>query len=78
MVEVYGRIEDEDMERLSRGVKIEIKDTSLGGRRHTRTGVAKARSIKNIDNLPPMKTYITKPCTIERISSGTFSIVLKE
>lgn len=62
LVDVYGKISDEALDRMRRGVKIELKDNS--------------KNSKN-QNLPP-KMYRTKPCQIERLSAGRFSIVLEE
>lgn len=62
IVEVYGKIEDEALERMRRGVKIELKENSRN---------------KRAENLPP-KMYRTKPTQIERLSSSRFSIILEE
>ncbi len=62
LVEVYGKIEDEALEKMRRGVKIELKENSRN---------------KRAADLPP-KMYRTKPCLIERLSAGKFSIVLEE
>lgn len=61
-VEVYGKIEDEALDKMRRGVKIELKENS-------RNPLKK--------NSPP-KIYKTKPCLIERLSSSKFHIVLEE
>ena len=65
VVEVYGKIEEEALEKMRRGVKIELKDN--GSRKH-----------RGREGDIPMKTYITKPCTINRLSSSKFSILLTE
>ncbi len=62
IVEVYGKIEDEALEKMRRGVKIELKENSRQKKR---------------ENLPP-KMYRTKPTQIERLSSSKFSIILEE
>lgn len=62
IVEVYGKIEDEALERMRRGVKIELKENSRK---------------KIAENTPP-KLYKTKPTQIERLSSAKFSIILEE
>lgn len=62
LVEVYGKIEDEALDRMRRGVKIELKENS-------RNPLPK--------DAPP-KMYRTKPCLIERLSSAKFHIVLEE
>lgn len=62
LVEVYGKIEDDALDRMRRGVKIELKE-------HSRS--------KKVENLPP-KLYKTKPCQIERLSSSKFYIILEE
>lgn len=62
LVEVYGKIEDEALDRMRRGVKIELKENS-------RNPLPK--------DTPP-KMYRTKPCLIERLSSAKFHIILEE
>lgn len=62
MVEVYGKIEDEALDRMRKWVKIEIKENSRNAK---------------LKNLPP-KLYKTKPCLIERLSSSKFNITLEE
>lgn len=62
LVEVYGKIEDAALEKMRRGVKIQLKE-------NTHQGVDK--------NMAP-KMYTTKPCAIERLSSSKFSIILEE
>jgi pseudouridine synthase len=64
IVEVYGKIEDEAIEKMSRGIRIELKDN--GSR--TRRGLVSDMK----------KLYKTKPCIITRLSSSKFSIVIKE
>ena len=61
-VEVYGKIEDEALEKMRRGVKIELKDNSRNPR---------------LKDTPP-KMYKTKHCLIVRLSSSKFNIVLQE
>lgn len=63
LVEVYGKIEDQALDKMRRGVKIELKDNS--------------RNAKKDENLPP-KMYKTRPCVIERLSSSKFHITLEE
>lgn len=60
-VEIYGKMEDEELERLRRGVKIELKENTR------KTG----------ENVAP-KMYRTKPCQVERLAAGKFSIILEE
>lgn len=69
IVEVYGRIEDEALERMAAGVKIELKENG-----------SRSRIIRRIDGKDQMITrkYTTRPCEIMRLSSSKFSIVLKE
>jgi 23S rRNA pseudouridine2605 synthase len=68
MVEVYGKIEDEALDQMKRGVKIELKENG------TRT-----RKVNhNTQSEPPMKLYKTRPCEINRLSSSKFTIVLRE
>jgi pseudouridine synthase len=68
IVEVYGRIEDEALEKMSRGVRIELKDNG------TRKII---RRIGGVDR-QITKKYTTKPCVIERLSSSKFSITIRE
>jgi 16S rRNA U516 pseudouridylate synthase RsuA-like enzyme len=72
IVEVYGKIEDEALEKMRRGVKIELKDNGTRGK-------------SQLVNRDPKKSgteilrkYTTKPCEIERLSSSKFSITIKE
>lgn len=66
LVEVYGKIEDEALGKMRRGVKIEIKDNSRKSHNRAKTDEV------------PTKMYRTKPCQIERLAAGKFSIVLEE
>ncbi|MBP9780052.1 rRNA pseudouridine synthase [Candidatus Gracilibacteria bacterium] len=68
MVEVYGKIEDEALEQMSRGVKIELKENGSRTRKVNR----------NTETESPMKLYKTRPCEIERLSSSKFTIILRE
>jgi pseudouridine synthase len=68
MVEVYGKIEDEALEQMSRWVKIELKENGSRTRKVNR----------NTGTEPPMKLYKTRPCEIERLSSSKFTIILRE
>lgn len=62
IVEVYGKISDQSLENMRRGVWIEHKEnTSRSGEKSTTP-----------------KRYKTKPCIIERLSSSRFSIILEE
>lgn len=69
VVEVYGKIEDEALEKMRRGVKIELKDNG------TRKKIV--RRIWGKDTLITRK-YTTAPCEIVRLSSSKFSITLRE
>jgi 23S rRNA pseudouridine2605 synthase/23S rRNA pseudouridine2604 synthase len=69
VVEVYGKIEDEALEKMRKGVKIELKDNG------TRKKIV--RRIGGKDTIITRK-YTTAPCEIMRLSSSKFSIVLKE
>jgi 23S rRNA pseudouridine2605 synthase len=69
IVEVYGKIEDEALDQMRRGVKIELKEN--GTRKRT------IRSIGWVEK-EITKTYRTRPCEINRLSSSKFSIVLRE
>ncbi len=68
IVEVYGKIDDEALEKMRMGVRIELKDNG------TRKIV---RRIGGTDTVITKK-YTTQPCDIIRLSSSKFSIVLKE
>lgn len=68
IVEVYGKIEDEALEKMRRGVRIELKDNG------TRKIV---RRIGGEDTVITKK-YTTKPCEITRLSSSKFSITIRE
>ncbi|MBP6981209.1 rRNA pseudouridine synthase [Candidatus Gracilibacteria bacterium] len=63
VVEVYGKIEDDGIERMQKGVIIDVKDN--GGRQRGTQGEHK-------------QTYRTRPCEIRRLSSSKFTITLKE
>lgn len=69
MVEVYGKIEDEALDKMRKGVKIELKENG-----------SRSRVIRRIDgqDTPITRKYTTKPCTISRLSSSKFSIILEE
>ena len=69
IVEVYGKIEDEALEKMRRGVKIELKDNG-----------SRSRIIRRIEGKDAAiaKKYTTKPCIITRLSSSKFSITIKE
>lgn len=69
IVEVYGKIEDEALEKMRKWVKIELKDNG------TRT-----RTTRRIDGKDAAitKKYTTKPCEITRLSSSKFSITIRE
>jgi 23S rRNA pseudouridine2605 synthase len=69
IVEVYGKIEDEALEKMRRGVKIELKDNG-----------SRSRIIRRIDGKDTtiVRKYTTKPCEITRLSSSKFSITIKE
>jgi pseudouridine synthase len=69
IVEVYGKIEDEALEKMRRGVRIELKDNG------SRTRII--RRIGGKDTIITQK-YTTKPCEISRLSSSKFSIILRE
>ena len=68
IVEVYGKIDDEALEKMSRGVKIELKDN--GSRKIVRRIWGEESVIS--------KKYTTKSCEVHRLSSSKFSIVLRE
>lgn len=69
VVEVYGKIEDEALEKMRRWVKIELKDN--GSRKKI------VRRIGGKDTLITRK-YTTAPCEIMRLSSSKFAITLRE
>ncbi len=69
IVEVYGKIEDEALEKMRRGVRIEIKDNGSRSARLSRNQNADQRVVKK---------YTTKPCEITRLSSSKFAIILHE
>lgn len=69
VVEVYGKIEDEALEKMSQWVRIELKDNGSRGRI--------IRTIRWVDTVIT-KTYKTKPCDITRLSSSKFSITIRE
>lgn len=69
VVEVYGKIEDEALEKMRRWVRIELKDNG------SRTRIV--RRIEGKDTVITRK-YTTKPCDITRLSSSKFSIILRE
>ncbi len=69
VVEVYGKIDDEALEKMARWVRIELKDN--GSRNRI------IRTIKGVDTVIT-KTYKTKPCNITRLSSSKFSITIRE
>lgn len=68
MVEVYGKIDDEALDQMKRGVKIELKENGTRTRKVNRNTQAET----------PMKLYKTRPCEINRLSSSKFTIVLRE
>ncbi len=69
IVEVYGKIDDESLERMRKWVKIELKENG-----------SRKRIVRNIwwFDKEITKTYRTRPCDITRLSSSKFSIVLRE
>ncbi len=67
MVEVYGKIEDDALEQMRRGVKIELKENG-----------SRTRKVNRNIGETPVKLYKTRPCEINRLSSSKFSIVLRE
>lgn len=69
VVEVYGKIDDEAIERMRKWVRIELKDNG------SRTRIV--RRIEGKDTIITRK-YTTKPCEIVRLSSSKFSIILRE
>ncbi len=75
IVEVYGKIDDEALEKMRRGVRIELKDN---GSRKAPLKRADARRAGGFVSDSPSRKYTTQPCEIVRLSSSKFSIVLKE
>lgn len=69
VVEVYGKIEDEALEKMAKWVRIDLKDN--GSRNRI------IRTINGVDTVIT-KTYKTKPCDITRLSSSKFSITIRE
>jgi pseudouridine synthase len=69
VVEVYGKIEDEALDRMRKWVRIELKDNG------SRTRIV--RRVEGKDTVITRK-YTTRPCEITRLSSSKFSIILKE
>lgn len=69
VVEVYGKIDDDSLNKMRSGVRIELKDNG------SRTRII--RRVGGKDTVITRK-YTTKPCEITRLSSSKFSIVLKE
>lgn len=69
VVEVYGKIEDEAIEKMRKWVRIELKDNG------SRTRII--RRVEWKDTVITRK-YTTKPCDITRLSSSKFSITLRE
>ena len=69
IVEVYGKIDDEALEKMRNGVKIELKDNG------SRTRII--RRVWGTDTIITKK-YTTKPCDITRLSSSKFSITIRE
>ena len=69
VVEVYGKIEDDALEKMRNGVRIELKDNG-----------SRKRIIRRIDWKDTIitKKYTTKPCDIVRLSSSKFSITIRE
>ena len=68
IVEVYGKIDDEALEKMRKGVKIELKDN--GSRKIIRRVWG--------ENSVITKKYTTKSCEVSRLSSSKFSIILRE
>ncbi len=68
VVEVYGKIEDEALEKLTAWIRIELKDN----------GTRKSPTYWGDGTWIYKKTYKTKPCYIERLSSSKFSIMIRE
>ena len=69
IVEVYGKIDDEALEKMRNGVKIELKDNG-----------SRTRIIRRVEGKDQIMTkrYTTKPCDITRLSSSKFSITIRE
>ena len=69
IVEVYGKIEDEALEKMRRGVRIELKDNG-----------SRSRIVRRIGGKDTVitKKYTTMPCLVNRLSSSKFSIILRE
>ncbi len=69
IVEVYGKIEDEALEKMRKWVRIELKDNG-----------SRSRIVRRIDGKDTViaRKYTTKPCEINRLSSSKFAIILKE
>jgi len=69
IVEVYGKIDDEALEKMRAGVRIELKDNG------SRTRII--RRVGGKDTVITRK-YTTKPCEITRLSSSKFAITIRE
>lgn len=69
VVEVYGKIEDEALDKMRSGVRIELKDNG------SRTRII--RRVWGKDTIITRK-YMTKPCEITRLSSSKFAITIRE
>lgn len=69
VVEVYGKIEDEALDKMRSGVRIELKDNGY------RTRII--RRVWGKDTIITRK-YMTKPCEITRLSSSKFAITIRE
>jgi pseudouridine synthase len=69
IVEVYGKITDEALEKMRQWVRIELKDNG-----------SRNKIIRRIDGKDTIVTrkYTTKPCDIVRLSSAKFSITIRE
>lgn len=69
VVEVYGKIEDEALEKMRKWVRIELKDNG-----------SRKRIVRNVGGVDTVitKTYRTKPCDINRLSSSKFAITIRE
>ena len=69
VVEVYGKIEDEALEKMRRWVRIELKENN-----------PRSRIIRRVAGKDTVITrkYTTQPCEITRLSSSKFAIILKE
>lgn len=69
VVEVYWKIDDDALEKMRNGVRIELKDNG-----------SRSRIIRRIDGKDTIitKKYTTKPCEITRLSSSKFSITIRE